>query len=199
MGLAVVLLFDAATTQAVLALRQELIRAGLPPTLDGMADPPHLSLAVFADDAAASPLGDACATFARATPPLPLTLSAVGVFPSAEGVLFLAPTPTEALLQHHRAFHALLGAAPSGLNPYYQPDTWVPHCTLVAGLSPAQMTTALDVCLRAFRPLGGRGDRVCLIQFHPITVLQTLPLDGAVRTGAPPSPPGRSGCHPHPA
>lgn len=177
MGLAIVLTFDRAAEQAIAAIRQKLIHAGLPPTLDAMEVLPHISLAVFADDDD-TPLIPSLEAFAHATPPFPLILSALGAFPSAEGVLFLAPTPTEALLRHHRAFHSTLGAAAIGLNPYYRPDAWLPHCTLAAGLTPSQMALALEVCMRTFQPLEITCHQVALVRFHPVTWLQSSTLTG---------------------
>lgn len=178
MGLAVELYFDDVAEQAVRALRAELVRDGLPPTLEALNDQPHVSLAVFSGSDP-EPLLPQLASFARATSPFRLTLSAFSAFPSAEGVLFLSPTPTEALLRHHRSFHRLLGDHTESLNPYYRPDAWVPHCTLAAGFSPDQMVVAIEICLRAFKPLELTCREVGLISFHPVTLIQAYPLQGA--------------------
>ncbi len=176
MGLAVELYFDAAAEQAVRDLRAELVRGGLPPSLEALNDRPHISLAVLsASDP--EPLLAQLASFARATPPFPLTLSTVSAFPSAEGVPFLSPAPTEALLRHHRGFHRLFGDRAD--NPYYQPDVWVPHCTLAGGLAPAQMAVAIEICLRMFKPLELTCREVGLIRFRPVTIIRTYPLQEA--------------------
>ena len=117
MGFAVELYFDRATEAAVRMLRQDVYASGIAPFVDALGDRPHVSLAAFHDlDVAATvPILQA---FASEVPPFSVSLSAVGFFPTEEGVVFLAPTPTRAILGAHARLHQHLQHAGMGALPY---------------------------------------------------------------------------------
>src|SRR5262245_52848517 len=87
MGFAVEMYFDQKTEKALRELCKVLADAGVRSVLDEIGDRPHISLAVFSQvdvDALLEETG----RFATDTRPMPITLSAIGAFPSAEAVLF---------------------------------------------------------------------------------------------------------------
>lgn len=175
MGLAVELYFDG-LTEARLRRLEATLAAHLPPGATGhSAVRPHLSLTLLPDESEVVllPLVEA---FARATPRQPIALSAIGLFPTGEGVLYLAPTPTRALLDLHARFHARLARARLAGNPYYLPEHWVPHCTLATGLDPAQLASAIQRGLAAFPLPAATLVEVGLIRYHPVEPLRSFPL-----------------------
>jgi 2'-5' RNA ligase len=177
MGLAVELYFDTAAEQTIRQIRQTLTNAGIPPILDALGGRPHISPAGFPGDDA-TPLLPQIETFAQTAGPFVVTLSAIGVFPTLAGVLFLAPTPTQTLLARHRHLHELVATTPLAINPSYRPEVWVPHCTLATDLQPAQIAAAVEVCMQAFTPFPVTCCEVGLIRFRPVRSIHTYALRG---------------------
>lgn len=100
MAFAVVLTLDSDTTNAVRDLWQTRTAEGLPPTLSELGAPPHLTFAVY-DTVEPDVLGHELAAFADEQPPIAKAFSAVGTFPTAESVVYLASTVTADLLALH--------------------------------------------------------------------------------------------------
>ena len=177
MGYAVELYFDPALEAASRELRRRLTDAGVASALDGLGDRPHVSLAVLhdVDVAAAVALLD---EFARATPPFPVSLASLGVFPSGEGVVFLGPVMTETLWGVHRDFHRRLAGLRARPSDLYRPDRWVAHSTLAINVPAAQMGLAVATGLAHFKPLTGVFTEVGLIEFRPVKTLALFRLGG---------------------
>lgn len=173
MPLAATLRLDPTTSAPVEALWSVLADAGLDASRRDLRYPPHVTLAIWPDDAPAKTIAATLDSLAAGRSPLPVTLAGIGVFPGAPAVLWLVPVPDPALL----AFHATLVAALPDLpcHPHYRPGGWVPHVTLgeVADAGPA-------VALLAPRwsgLLSGKLERLDLVRFPPVTLLRSLPLD----------------------
>ena len=103
MGFAIELFFDPAADAAVRTIWRALADASHSPTMLEIGSRPHVSLAVCGalDAQRFRPVLEA---FARETP-LEFVLASVGAFPTAEGVVFLAPVVTRRLLNLHQTFH----------------------------------------------------------------------------------------------
>lgn len=175
LGYSVELYFDPATEKTLLALRAELVKHGIRPVLDEIQDRPHISLAVFPDLDPQAFVRHLRA-FAAVTAAFPVTLGAVGSFPTADGVLFLAPAVSPALVETHANFHAIISGL--NLNPfeYYLPDNWVPHCTIALDMEPEILSKAFKEARRAFRATTGRVQEIGLVCFRPVQNLHTFPL-----------------------
>ena len=106
-GFAIELTFDPETAARVAGLWEAIARAGLSTSMQDVGAFPHVSLAVF-DDVDCYKLRRTIADFARSTPPMETHLSAVGTFPGAEGVVFIAPVVTEELLAMHARLRQIL-------------------------------------------------------------------------------------------
>jgi 2'-5' RNA ligase len=177
MGVAVEVYFDPASEQQVRQLQARLTSQGIPPILEQLGFRPHVSLAGFATTPPESiiPLVRA---FAQSTQPFSITFSHVGVFPTAEGVVFLAPTLTHHLARLHHGFHQELAQAALVADRYYQPDRWVPHCTIATDLAPRQMATATQLLVQEFRPLQAQCTTIGVISFRPAVPQAQFALEG---------------------
>jgi 2'-5' RNA ligase len=177
MAYAVELYFDPATTERVTALTRRIFARCGGEDLLGLDFRPHISLAAYAQ-VEPDQLRPVLAGLARTTPPFTLQLSAIGLFPTTEGVVYLAPVVTRALLQLHDALNAQAAALGIINHPYYQPGHWIPHCTVAQGVAPTQVGEAVHVCLQsnAFGP--GQIEAIGLIEHRPVQTLLFLPLGG---------------------
>ena len=177
MGYAVELYIDAQMEAAVRGLWQTLADRGVTSLMPELGARPHISLTVF--DALYPPdVHDELQNFATEVAPIPLQFSAVGIFPTAEGVVFLAPVVTPRLLDVHAAFHARMAALGLPSLSYYRPGNWVPHCTVAINLPADQIPAAVAICkaapvFRAFSLVG-----LDLIEFRPVKTIYEFPLVG---------------------
>jgi hypothetical protein len=103
---------------------------------------------------------------------LPIKLSALGIFSSPSVAIWVAPVVTPELLGRHAA---LQGALPE-MEPqaHYRTGAWMPHVTLSGPLTNPEM--ALGAFLPVWQPLTGLLNRLELVRFRPVEVLQSHDL-----------------------
>jgi len=175
MGYAVLLYFDPETEQRILDLRRALRQAGSLSTTNSMGVRPHISLAGFSEVEPGALLS-LVEEYAGGLEPFRVQLSAIGLFPTPENVLFLSPAPTSQLLTHHQEFHRRLTRSGLSSSPYYAPENWVPHCTVEMNLPNQQFYKALEFCQTAFEPLAGMFQEIGVIEYWPLKPLGTWPF-----------------------
>ena len=142
---------------------------------------PHLSIAVYDDDRALAPEALVRVVDRLAAQPwaVALAFSSIGLFPTKESVLFLAPVVVPELLRLHRQYHALAADLGARCRPHYLPGSWVPHCTLCTLLPTAEMLEAIEHLWRNWQPLGGTLRTVAVIRAQPVELLHERRLEGA--------------------
>lgn len=178
MGYAVELYFDEATTARVSELAGRIHAACGGADLAGWGFVPHISLAGY-ETVAVEKLEPILAEFAGLTPRFEVSLAAVGLFPTSQGVVYLAPVVTQQLLGLHERFSAQVAATGHTAHPYYQPGNWIPHCTVAQDLALDQVVEAVRLCL-AGRVFGvGQIGAVGLIEYRPVRTLCRFPFAAA--------------------
>ncbi|MEZ4734679.1 MAG: 2'-5' RNA ligase family protein [Caldilineaceae bacterium] len=177
MGFAVELHIDAVNAAPIMTLSDAIYAQCGGENLTGIGAQPHLSLTVFPELEPAR-LEGVLAAFAAATPPVPVTLAAVGVFPTAQGVVYLAPVVTPDLLAVHRRFHDLLAPLAIPSNAYYLPGNWMPHCTVGFELPADKIGQAVTLCQQADLFRSVTLITVRLIAFRPVRPIFTYELRG---------------------
>jgi 2'-5' RNA ligase len=127
----------------------------------------HISLAAC-DGLDVDRLRPVLAQFAAETPSLPCTLASLGVFSTDEGVLFLAPTASRALIDVQEQMVDRLSRFGAQVGAYWIPGSWVPHCTLAIGIPRELIPSAVGVCHAAFRPISGQLTQVSLFEIGQV-------------------------------
>ena len=175
MPFAITLRLDPASAAAIEDLSRALAIENIDPPWVGYA--PHVTLAIFSDDATVDLLREATRQLADHWRALPVSFNAIGVFPGSSSILWAAPVVTTALLVRRAGIHVALPSLPA--HPHYRADTWVPHVTLSGPVQDAGR--ALAALLRVWQPVAGLLDRAELVRFDPVEVLQSheLPLRAA--------------------
>ncbi|MDI3306275.1 MAG: 2'-5' RNA ligase family protein [Acetobacteraceae bacterium] len=172
MPYAVTLRLDAASAASIEAMWRALAEAGLDDGCLRPGYPPHVTLAVYPDDAPVPQLDATVMLLAKEWDIMPIELAGLGIFPGPDPVLWVAPVPTAGLL----ACQAALVAALHGLrcDGHYRPGHWMPHVTLGRVGAAAR---ALEI-LAPLWPgaMTGRLERLDLVRFRPVTVLRSLAL-----------------------
>ena len=177
MGFGVELIFDTDSEARIKSLWDVLAEATGNTYLLDSGSRPHISLALF-ESLEGVDLRDALASFALATAPVSLRLSAVGMFPGAECVMYLAPVVTRGLLDAHSNFYHCLHELPIRSLPYYQPERWIPHCTVAYDVTPRQVGEAVDAICGSGVFGEVRLTEIALVEFEPARHICSFPLTG---------------------
>ena len=174
MPFAVELFFDTHAEKQICDAWEAIQKAGISSPLVDAGYRPHVSLGVCSRiDSIA--FEAELSTFAENVAPFPLTLSSVGIFPGAEGVIFLGVTVTEHLLDVHATFHKVFKTHAQEQFEHYAVGKWVPHCTLAFGLSERQIAEAVSICRRIPLPVSTEVKEIGLTEVSPNSC-QTLCL-----------------------
>ncbi|MSP14550.1 MAG: hypothetical protein EXR62_16545 [Chloroflexi bacterium] len=119
MGYAIELYLDPAGTAWIKALWHALARENISSLLLDIGSRPHISLAVF-NNLDPDRLQEVLQSFAAAIAQREISISAVGSFPTTEGVIYLAPGVTSQILTIHD-LHRRLSTLGISSNAYYHP------------------------------------------------------------------------------
>lgn len=176
MPYAVALRLDAASAAPIEAMWRALAEAGLHEDSLALGYPPHVTLSIHPDTADTGRITAAMAACAAGWDAMELRIASFGVFTTPMPVLFLAPVVTPMLLLRHQALAEALSELPC--DPHYRAGAWVPHITL-AKSSPANHPGWMGQAIDHLAPLWsglrpGRMERLELVHFRPVTVLQSL-------------------------
>ena len=174
MPLAVALRLDDAAAASIAAMWRALAESGVDDDCLRLGYPPHVTLAVWPEEAPVEALAAAVDRFGAEWDPLPVALAGFGVFPGAPAVVWAAPAVTETLLTRQAALVAAAPEAPC--HEHHRPGRWVPHVTLGQVEAPGR---ALEMLAPLWRgPTSGWLDRLELVRFRPVEVLRGVPLSG---------------------
>ncbi|XP_074585561.1 uncharacterized protein LOC141841315 [Curcuma longa] len=186
-GYAVELYFDPALENQVLKAWNVLARRQISTKLIEISARPHLTLlSIPSLDPLRLQLP--IRTLAARLDPLPLSLSSVGAFPSSSspsdagkgggGVLFLAPTPSAALLHLHSQVCDALRK--EGIEPpeEFRPNFWVPHCSVAEDVPRNRIADAFCILRDLKLPVSGYAMDIGLVEFSPVQEIFSFPLGG---------------------
>lgn len=172
MPLAITLRFDPVSASSIEAMWRTLAAAGIDADRHQLSYAPHITLAIYADDAPVAVLREAVEQIAGQWDALPISLVGFGCFPGPPAILWAVPVMTRTLLARHAA---MLAALPDlQVHPHYRVDAWVPHVTLSGALHDPM--SALAAVLPIWRPLVGQLDQMDLVRFRPVKVLRSHTL-----------------------
>ncbi|OEL31306.1 hypothetical protein BAE44_0007676 [Dichanthelium oligosanthes] len=203
---AVELYFDPALENQVLKAWNALARRQLGSRLIDAAARPHLPLLHLPAAALPPPgtgavggdpllrLAPSLRALASRLDPLPLALSSLAALPASasssspnDNVLFLAPTPSAALLGLHAQLCELLRKdAGVEVPDAFRPDHWVPRCAVAVDVPRGRMAEAFCV-LRELKllPVSGYGMDIALVEVGAtVRELVSYPLGGSGGAGA---------------
>ncbi|XP_038984053.1 uncharacterized protein LOC120111322 [Phoenix dactylifera] len=188
LGYAVELYFDPALENQVLKAWNVLARRQISTQLIEMAARPHLTL-LSSPSLDPLKIHSALRSLASRLDPLPLSLSSVGAFPSSSssdaagggggGVLFLAPTPSSALLHVNSQLCDAFKKEGVELPEEFRPDAWVPHCSVAQDVPRSRMAEAFCILRDLKLPVSGYAMDIGLVEFSPVREIFSFPLGSA--------------------
>ena len=178
MPFAVELFFDTQAEEQICDAWKVIQETGISSSLLDAGYRPHISLGVC-NRIEPNAFEAELSSFAASVAPFPLALSSVGIFPGAQGVIFLGITVIEHLLDVHAGFHQIFKAHAHEQSEYYAVGRWVPHCTLAFGLSERQIAEAVSICRGISLPIPAEVKEIGLMEVSP-TSCHTLVCAGLI-------------------
>jgi 2'-5' RNA ligase len=163
MPFAVSVWFDETTDREIRALWRVMADEGVSRFLHDGPFRPHLTLALY-EELEVSAVVAALRPLAEQQEGFSIPLASIGVFPGAEGVVFLAATRTPLLDALHRRVHERLADFATGPHAYYLPERWNPHCTIALGITASDVVRAVDILWRRFTEREAPVRRLALIE-----------------------------------
>jgi hypothetical protein len=179
MPFAVELFFDPQLDGAVRAVWAEVSkRAGVPNHLADTGNRPHISLAAF-NDCKVEAVAENLKELAAKAWAIDVDLNSIGTFASQEGVLFLAPVVTEALIQVHLDCQARLKDLAHGMWPYYLPGKLAFHCTVNTGLNAEEINRGILAVKELGLPGRGKASELGLVRIPEIEFIDIFKVGGS--------------------
>lgn len=177
MQYAIELYFDKATEDNLFRLASRIGEEKLSTGFLSWKSRPHLTLGCFndVDEAGAAAL---LKRFAHEHQPMTAALESVGMFTDTQ-VIFAQPVMNAEMYQLQRELHNCFAAYDTSGWEWYQPDVWVPHCTLATMAADGEeaFLQASQLVLREFQKMAGQFTAVGLVKVtHPVEELCSFPL-----------------------
>lgn len=115
--------------------------------------------------------------FSKTIKPFELSLVSVGTFMTKENVIFLEPIMTDELIDIHKRFIEYMKEFDGVLNPYYDIDKWMPHCTISIRLSDEELFKGIELLKEIIRlPIKVTVDKIDIINY-PFNQIIMLDLE----------------------
>ena len=175
MTYAIEMFFDSETEEKIMSLAIKIADAGLSTKYLEWKTRPHVTLAVF-NDVDEERCTQLLERFAKNHKAFPAFLDSVGMFNDTK-TIFLSPTMTRSMYDLHSELYALMNEFDSQGWEWYQPDGWVPHCTIALTSEDEENTfyQASNLILREFEKLEGLYNSVGLVKItFPVEELVTF-------------------------
>jgi 2'-5' RNA ligase len=173
--IAIVLELDDVASALVRQMAQQVARVARESVVSVATVPPHITLAACRklDVEMFRPL---LADVAARTPVVRTTLASLGVFPTEQGVIFLAPTISHELVELQLGLLTRLQDLGAEVEPYWLAGQWVPHCTLATRVSRELMPAALGQAYEALHPISASLTRLSLVEIDSPQLLYAFGL-----------------------
>ncbi len=170
MGFAISLRSDHPSADSVRALWRDIERFEDRPSMALLGYPPHITLAIYDDDAVGEEdVRKALDLACRGLDALTVTFDAIRTFDGSPMVLWLSPRPEDRLENIHRHIHSAID--PRYCRPHYRPGAWRPHCTLGTRIIEQRREAAIQYASDCRKTFQVTFDALDCIFFPPIAPL----------------------------
>lgn len=178
-GYAIELYFDPALENQVLKAWNVLARRQISTQLIEIESRPHITL-FSTPIVEPTKLESIIRNFASKQEPLPLSFSTIGGFCNDNNSLFLAPTPSIALLQFQSMLCEAIKKEGIELGEDYRPENWIPYCAVAQEVPKSRMAEAFCVLRELKLPVSGYGMDIGLVEYSPARELFSFVLGNSV-------------------
>jgi len=157
------------TAGTIIRLWDEVSEFETVPSMQSLAYPPHISIAVY-ETIEPDRLVEAFETVFDLCPVLPVTFDRIKTFDAENLILWAAPRPCPGLARLAEALHTAID--PKLCAPHYRPGAWRPHCTLATAIRPEYAGAARAFARRKLEPFTVRFDAADCVDFPPVRILR---------------------------
>ena len=173
MNYAIELVFDDESQKIIDNLRLELSKNGVH---DEAVRLNHISIGDYKTDNIEE-LKKKVTEFSKTIKPFELSLVSVGTFMTKENVLFLEPVMTDELIDVHKRFIEYMNDFDGVLNPYYDINKWMPHCTISIRLSDQELFKGIELLKEIINlPIKVKVEKIDIINY-PFNQIMMLDLN----------------------
>lgn len=127
---------------------------------------PHITLALFEDTDIEKFCGK-LEQFSKKMKKFSLKLASIGTFTGHHGVVYLAPVITDELIELHKELYKFFEGELIGLNPYYMPNNWVPHCSISTDNPIDICTCIIKKMIEVYEPLDIEISEISITECEP--------------------------------
>ena len=128
------------------------------------ADRPHITLGILNSDE--NFVRQRVEAISTSDFSISVTFPTFGFFPGPNQSVALFATPTESLLKLHRK--VVLEANSLTVSKYYQPNSWMPHCTLISDTSAGSFALNDLNSIKEIIPLYAKIESIVIIRWTPL-------------------------------
>lgn len=172
MNYAIELVFDEESQKVINDLRKKLSENGVH---DEAVKLNHISIGDYKTDNIEE-LKNKIVDFSKTIKPFELNLTSVGTFMTKENVIFLEPVMTNELMNIHSRFIEFMKDFDGELNPYYDIDNWIPHCTISIRLSDKELFKGIELLKQIIElPIKVKIEKIDIINY-PFKQIMILDL-----------------------
>ena len=137
--------------------------------MKGLNYPPHFTFAIY-DEIDPSILQTATKQVFQNQSSIIITFDQIAYFDAEEFVLWASPQNKSELVEFHKAIHAIV--PPELCREYYQPEIWVPHCTLGFKIKPKNKEKAQQMIGKITPSFEVEFDYADCVEFLPVKIIE---------------------------
>jgi hypothetical protein len=175
MGYSIELYFESEFEKKVRSLWDELEGAGVPSIMQNIGSRPHLSLLIL-DKCNVQHLAGIIEQEIREYCKIPITFPAISVIPGRQQTVCLTPIVTFEMVAIQKGLFMLLDELGYSVRKHYEPNNWLPHCSISKELSASDMLKTLDICQKYFTSEKTWTTDAGFVEFRPRKVIKTIEL-----------------------
>ena len=171
---AIEMYFDKETEERIMSLAHKIADNNLSTKFLEWKTRPHVTLAVF-NDVDEEKCIETMEEFVKGRKSIPAFLSGVGMFNDTK-VVYLNPSMKRSMYQLHADLHETFKDFDSKGWEWYQPDGWVPHCTIALNSEDEDeiFYKTSEFVLREFEKIGGKYVSIGLVKItFPVEEIAT--------------------------
>lgn len=128
--------------------------------------PPHVTVALFTDEAKPEVLSETLKKTIAGWKPLPVTFDSIAILPRSVAPLLARPNVSSSLLAANNEICRRVSPDLDLIVPYSKPDVWQPHTTLARDIHSNVRGKAIEAVLKEWKPFETTLDRVALLDTY---------------------------------
>ncbi len=175
---AIEMYFDKETEEKIMSLAHKIADSKLSTKYLEWKTRPHVTLAVF-NDVDEGKCIDLMKEFVKGRKAIPAFLSAVGMFNDTK-VVYLNPSMKKSMYQMHTELYEAIKDFDFKGWEWYQPDGWVPHCTIALSSEDEDdiFYKTSELVLREFEKMSGKYTAIGLVKItFPVEEIATVDFE----------------------